>query len=163
MAAARGRPTVLTPEITAAVCALVEETACSVYTAAVSLGIPWQYLYRWEQWGREGKQPFAEFCANVMQARAKAELELVRELRALAKTGESSRGLEWLLERRYPADYGNHIKVEQSIETLTDDELQAERALLRSRALDAPGSGGRAAPALPEAFEPDDESDELSG
>ena len=148
MARPAHRPTKLTPALSDQICAIIRETACSFYTAGLSLGIEWRNLYRWEDWGRDGKQPYADFCQNVMRARAEAELSIVRDLRALARVGESTNGLQWLLDRRYPADYGQKVKIEQQISELTDDQLQAERETLRLRAFADAGCGGDETPVL---------------
>jgi hypothetical protein len=97
-----------------------------------------------------------------MRARAEAELELVRDLRSLAKRGEITTGLQWLLERRYPAEYGQRYKFEAAVEGLTDDELEQERAVLRSRALGPAGSGSGETP-VSEPIDAEFRSDALPG
>lgn len=136
-----GRPTEWTKQIETEVCDLIRETACSFYTAGLSLGIEWRNLYRWEEWGREGREPYASFCQNVMRARAEAEIAFVRQIVAGVASGANVQPLQWLLDRRYPVDYGTRIKLEQQLSSLSDDEIQAEREALRSRALDSPRSG----------------------
>lgn len=141
-----GRPTDLTPELSAALCAVIRETACSVYTAALAAGVEWRTVYRWEQWGREGKQPFVEFCQAVMQARAEAELDLVRGFKKADREGlRSTQYFPFMLERRYPNEYGNRVKIEQQLTELSDADLQTELARVRSRVALTAGEGGGAA------------------
>lgn len=137
-----GRPTGLTPEVSAAICAAIRETACSVYTAALAAGVDWSMVYRWERWGREGKQPFAQFCQAVMRARAEAELDLVRGFKKADREGlRSTQYYPFMLERRYPNDYGNRIKIEQQLAELSDADLQTELARVRSRVALTAGEG----------------------
>ncbi len=140
-----GRPTLLTEELQQAVCSLIEETACTVYTACLSLGIPWRTVYFWEQWGREGRQPYERFAQAVMQARARCELGLVREFKQHDQNSQrSTQYYPFILERRFAGDYGNRGKVEDEVRQLPDTDLQTELEAVRSRvALDS-GAGGRA-------------------
>ena len=146
-----GRPSsALTPKIQREICRLIEETACSVYTVALSLDLDWQTIYRWEQWGREGKQPYDAFCAAVMRARAKAEISLVRGLKNAAE-GENDTGVRansWLLERRFPHDYGQRLKLEEQLATLSEAEIDSALTAARSRADTALGGGEGEASAL---------------
>lgn len=137
-----GRPTKLTPELSEKICALIEETACSVYTAALSLGVPWNVIYYWERWGREGKQPYERFTQAVIQARAKAELDHVREFKEADRSRErSTQYYPFMLERRFPGDYGNRIKVEQQLAEMPDADLQSSVEALRLRVAVADGAG----------------------
>jgi len=129
-----GRPTKLTPELQQQICALIEETACSVYTAALSLGVAWPTIYFWERWGQEGKQPYVGFAQAVAQARAKSELEHVREFKKADRQGlRSTQYFPFILERRFANDYGNRIKVEQQLAEMPDADLQGSITTLRSR------------------------------
>lgn len=140
-----GRPTDLTPEISAAICDTIRETACSVYTAALAVGVSWSVVYYWERWGREGKQPYAQFAQAVMQARAEAEVSLVREFKRADREGlRSTQYYPFMLERRYPNEYGNRIKIEQQLAELSDADLQAELARVRSRVALTAGAGSGA-------------------
>lgn len=144
-----GRPTKLTPELQERICALIEETACSVYTAALSLGVPWPTIYFWERWGQEGKQPYLGFAQAVMQARAKSELDHVREFKKADRQGlRSTQYFPFILERRFANDYGNRIKVTEQLAEMSDADLQGSIQAIRSRVAVADGEGGGETPAL---------------
>ena len=146
-----GRKPTLTPAVVDEICTLIEETACTVYTAAMALGVPWQTVYQWERYGRAGKPPYAQFAEAVMQARAKAEVALVREFKQVDADPDRRRSPTFhpfMLERRFVESYGNRIRIEQQLAELADADLEAELAAVRSRmALDA--GAGEGAPALP--------------
>jgi hypothetical protein len=147
----RGRPpSALTPKIQREICKLIEETACSVYTVALSLDLEWTTIYRWEQWGREGKAPYDEFCTAVMRARAKAEIGLVRGVKEAAGMGNDTavRANSWLLERRFPHDYGQRVKLEEQLAQLSETEVDESLAAARTRAGAALGGGEGEAAAL---------------
>jgi len=153
-----GQRSTLTDELCAAICALIEETACSLYTAGLSLGISWSTLYFWERWGREGKEPYQRFTQAVMEARARAELTHVREFKEADRDRQrSTQYYPFILERRFANDYGNRIKIEEAVGELSDAELEAQLAATRSRVSLDPGGRGAETPALPAADESDAE------
>jgi hypothetical protein len=146
-----GRPTKLTPELQDKICALIEETACSVYTAALSLGVQWKLVYYWEKMGRLGNQPYERFLDAVIQARAKSELNHVKEFKQADSLNQrSTQYYPFMLERRFPGDYGNRIKVEQQLAEMSDADLQGSLEAVRLRVAVAVGEGGGETPALPE-------------
>lgn len=121
-----GRPTLLTDRLQRKVCALIEETACSLYTAGLSLDVDPVNLYNWEQWGRAGRQPYRTFLERVMQARAKAELRLLRAYNTdceRGREGTNGRGQAWLLERRFPEEYDNRFKFDKQLAELSPEQL----------------------------------------
>jgi transposase len=146
-----GRPTKLTPELQDKICALIEETACSVYTAALSLGVPWRNVYFWEHWGREGRQPYERFTQAVMEARAKSELNHVKEFKQADSLNQrSTQYYPFMLERRFANDYGNRIKVTEQLAEMSDADLQGSLEAVRLRVAVTVGEGA-GTPALAEA------------
>lgn len=146
-----GRPTKLTPELQDRICSLIEETACSVYTACISEGIAWNTVYFWEQWGREGRQPYKAFTEAVMQARARSELNHVREFKQADSLNQrATQYFPFMLERRFANDYGNRIKVTEQLAEMSDADLQGSLEAVRLRVAVAVGEGGGETPALPE-------------
>lgn len=144
-----GRPTELNAELAEQIANTIVDTACSFYTAALAAGVHWRTAWRWENWGRDGKQPFAEFCALVMQARALAEIGLLERMRQQWDDGRDGRGVLALLSVRYPEDYGQRIKWEPVLAALSDAEI--DDALAAADTADAGTvEGGEGAPALPE-------------
>lgn len=77
-----GRPSKLEldPEITARIVANVEAGNYLV-VAAQAEGIDRSTLKRWQQWGRDGREPYVEFCAALARARSKGEMVAVARVR----------------------------------------------------------------------------------
>lgn len=145
-----GRPSKLTPELQERICSVIEETACSVYTACIAEGIAWNTVYFWEQWGREGRQPYKAFAEAVMQARARAEIAHVREFKqADSQNQRSTQYYPFILERRFANDYGNRIKVTEQLAEMSDADLQGSLEAVRLRVAVTDGGGVGEAPALP--------------
>ena len=114
-----GRPTTCTPEVTQRIAALIREGIFEE-TAAQACGVSKATFYEWQARGNgtDKSRPsapeyeaFAEACA---EARALAEIDKVREVRAAGKpaevdpeTGKPKHGggdwkaTAWLLERRF--------------------------------------------------------------
>lgn len=108
-----GRPlgsSLLNPELEAAIC------------RDLALGIPLKYaaeangtaemtVHHWLEKGAAGIEPYAHFREAVTRARAIAVTMLVRKVLA----GENgSAQAAWMLERRYPKDFGQRQHLELS-------------------------------------------------
>lgn len=127
-----GRPTKLTPELQAKVVKLVR-AGNYAETAALSVGIT---VATWTSWcarGREGEEPYAEFLAAIMRARAEAEIALLRRVEEGDPQGTgfgTGRAALTILERTRPKRFAAHVRVHQ--EELANRFLDiAERALPR--------------------------------
>lgn len=108
-----GRPTKLTPELTEQICNDLREGAY-VETAAEAAGITQTSLYRWLDWGAQGKEPYAAFCESVVRARADGELALLRAVRAGDERGQSfgqARAAAFVLERTRPNRYAQRVNM----------------------------------------------------
>lgn len=109
-ASKRGRPTRLTPNLEAEIIATVE-LGVPMRTAALKAGVPEGTFDSWQRQGRQGRQPYSHFCMGLTRARATAAVNL--HIRALSG-GPGSSAAMWLLERRYPDDYGSRQKLDVS-------------------------------------------------
>lgn len=98
----RGRPTLCTPEITAAIAALVEE-GVAFKTACETQALSEQDGYNWLKWGEEGREPYAAFFLALTCGRAWGEVALHRKV---VKGGPGSGMVAWMLERRFREHYG---------------------------------------------------------
>jgi hypothetical protein len=83
-----GRPTDLTPEVAAQICAdvaqgLPKEKVCW------AAGVSEQTLYRWIEWGTadDAKEPYRSFCEALKKAEAEATRYFYKEIKD-AKAGE---------------------------------------------------------------------------
>lgn len=118
---ATGRPTKLTPEVHAAIVALVEQGNYPE-TAAQCEGISRTAFYEWMERGRRGEAPFADFADAVTRARAKAERSALDTIRAgFADEQRGAERAQWFLERTAADRFGRRDKV--VVENTVRDEL----------------------------------------
>jgi len=120
-----GRPTRLTPEVQVAVLSALRAGATRT-SAAEAAGIGRATLLEWlargegRDPGREGGGAFADFAAEVRRVEGELQAALVRDVRARAEgTGRSGwRAAAWLLERRFPRQWGqkSRAKVDPTTE-----------------------------------------------
>ena len=110
------RPTKLTPRVQKTVCAGIA-VGLTFKLASERAGITDRSRIGWEKRGREEmerianggrarkeEEPFLSFFQSVTRARAKSAYVLTAVIRAAAPT--EWRAAAWLLERRFPEDYG---------------------------------------------------------
>lgn len=74
--------------------------------AADHAGISVRTLYSWMAWGREGAPTYAELLAEMEAAQAGGALQCLAVIREVAVKGKQWQAAAWLLERRYPSQYG---------------------------------------------------------
>ena len=104
-----GRPTKLTPE--------VQETIVDGINAGLTFrltcaraGVNPATFYRWLEKGEAAQTGvYREFCDTASRARADAALRLVSQITLQAPT--DWRAAAFLLERRFPDDYGKRTEV----------------------------------------------------
>ncbi len=99
-----GRPTDCTPEVIARVAEGVR-LGMPFAHAARRAGIGESTFYQWKQRGDAGEQPFAEFLEAVESAKAECEAKQLQRIQRAARKG-NWQASAWLLERRYPDEYG---------------------------------------------------------
>ncbi len=124
MAHAGGRPSKLTHALTQELAALVREV---IYwePAADALSIDRSTVWRWLKRGeREAAGPYYEFCNAVKKARALAEIDLLRAIRA-GEDGWQSRA--WIAERAFSERWGRKERV---------DVIQTVRVMAQHAGLD---------------------------
>lgn len=105
-----GTPERLTPELQAALFANIG-LGLTLRCSAEDAGISIKTLEAWDRKGREGIAPYAEFHRALTRARASGQKSL--HVRALGGGAGSSAAM-WLLERRFPEEYGSKAKLELS-------------------------------------------------
>ncbi len=118
------------------------ERGCYLEPACLQVGITIDTLDNWRAWGRDGREPYATFLTAFSEARAKAENEMVEEIRQ-GDTNWQSRA--WLLERTRPERYRLRQTTElagvpgQPIEVIAptpDDRREVAEILAASGAID---------------------------
>ncbi len=108
-----GRPTKLTPAVSAAICESVRGGAW-IETAASAAGVGDSTVRGWvrraEDYPRDCGPELLAFLAAYKKARADAELEAISVIRgAMPKTWQAA---AWYLERSYPERWGRQQRVE---------------------------------------------------
>lgn len=124
-----GRPTLLTPELQDAICAAIRRGMYAVRACAL-VGVSKTSFYAWKTRGDAGEEPYADFLAAVTQAEAEfqeASLEciaaaakpLVAEDGKLVAAGDW-RALSWVMERRFPDDYGKRVRQDVTVQAVPE-------------------------------------------
>lgn len=120
-----GRPSKLTPELTAELIGLLSEGK-PIEPSCRKVGIDDTTFRLWRSKARQGEERYQEFFALVTRARAEGELGLWD----IAKAGDlegSANGqakcAQWLLERTFGNRYAQrlNVKLEEGLETLLAD------------------------------------------
>ena len=97
----------LTPEIHAKIVRIVAAGGFKSHAAA-SCRVDAKTLERCISWGREGREPFAAFVADLDAAQADDAIELEKTIRAHG--ADDWKAPAWLLERKFPKLYGDRGK-----------------------------------------------------
>lgn len=104
-----GRPTKCTPKAIARI-AKVLALGGTINSACRAGGIDTASYYSWLRRGEEGEEPFVGFLHAVKESQA------VAEHKALSVINEAMldqwQAAAWLLERRYPDDYGRRQRMD---------------------------------------------------
>ena len=100
-----GRPTLLTPELSARICELIQE-GNPPETAAESVGISRKTIWNWLLRGEEDDGIYADFLQSVRKARAFAAIRMNRLLldgisQTAAERNDTRCALEWLKRREH--------------------------------------------------------------
>lgn len=74
---------------------------------AGAAGIHHTTLLKWRTKGEDGEEPYAALVADVEKAEAESIHDLLSRIEAAAT--ETWQAAAWLLERRYPREYGRRI------------------------------------------------------
>ena len=116
------RPSKLTSEVEARIVEAVELGA-TWERAADAAGIGASTLREWRQRGEAGEAPFSAFLAALKRAEGDGVARALRTIRQASESG-TWQAAAWLLERRYPADYGRRTEV--AVDTRQPDAALVE-------------------------------------
>ena len=104
-----GRPTKLTPDVQEAIVDGIN-AGLTYRMSCARAGVTHATFYRWLEKGETAKSgAFREFCDTVSRAKADSALRLVSQITLQAPT--DWRAAAFLLERRFPDDYGKRTEV----------------------------------------------------
>lgn len=118
------RPTSLTPEVQATICAAIERGHYREVAASLA-GVTYRTLRNWEQRGETGEAPYAEFFHSLKNAEAIAEDNLLKQIANAAPSMGKEQGADlwqaraWIMERRWPSRWSGRVRV------TVNDELAA--------------------------------------
>ena len=160
MSKPRGRPFKLNAELVDRVAASIE-LGMTWARAAEASGVGLSTLHEWRARGEAGEALFVDLVERLKKAEANGIARALESIRS-ASEGGAWQASAWILERRYPADYGRRSEVsvrasEAQAATATSDAaivaaLRPFAPLLRSAiaqpkgpapACHAPDGGGR--------------------
>jgi len=127
-----GRPTKLTPDVQAAIVALVE-VGNYVETAVLASGVTSRTYYNWLERGEADEEPYAEFFRTIKEAEHKAEKDALATAKAGATGGVASPGPHWtstmtFLERRFPTKWGKRDPDHGLKTKLLEQEVERSKA-----------------------------------
>jgi transposase len=137
-----GRKSKLTEELTQVICENIE-LGLSYNLTCQAAGITFETFNDWMKSGAAGKEKkFCDFHNAVRASEATCAKNCLTRIRAAAERGSLASDL-WLLERRYPADYGrkDHLNMKSQTEALNlnvdipENALEARRSALLARIL----------------------------
>jgi len=91
----------------------------SYAATAGAIGITPESFNNWMNWGREGiKDPiFSRFYATVREAESKLMFDCLTKLKQVNDTAMNPQSIQWLLERRFPQDFGKRNALEVNAKT----------------------------------------------
>ena len=128
------RITECTPEITEAACIVLRRGGYR-NAAALSVGIDGTTFSHWMRQGKEGREPYCTFSLAIKKAEREAEVALVERIRSAAESDDKLwTAAAWLLERRNPARWGRHdrVNVDAKVQDVTNEDPAARLARLKS-------------------------------
>ena len=114
-----GRPTKCTPKVIARV-ARILALGGTINSACRAGGIDPVSYYKWIKRGEAGEEPFVNFLHAIKESQAVAEEKALRVIDEAML--DSWQAAAWLLERRYPNDWGRR----QRMDIGTDKEQPME-------------------------------------
>lgn len=105
----QGRPTSLTPQTQTVITEALTK-GMTLKRALEVAGIAESTYWAWQRRAREGEEPFCSFAEAVTHARAKCQEELLDLIQIAAIEPKNWRAAAWILERRYPDEWGETVK-----------------------------------------------------
>lgn len=114
--AKRGRPSDLTPERTRTICEALEQ-GLSDGLAAQLAGVAPSTLAGWKKRGADPQEvDYVEFLTAYKKAEAKFAQAHLCLIAAAATDPKNWTASAWLLERRFPDDFGRRERVEATVD-----------------------------------------------
>lgn len=95
------------------------ELGMSYAATAGAVNITPETFNNWMNWGKAGKKDplYSRFYAAVRESEGKLMYDCLTKLRKAADTGNAE-SIRWLLERRFPADFGKRSALDVSAQNI---------------------------------------------
>lgn len=129
------RPTKLTDAVQQDLVYALGEGAAIAHACDYA-GIHPDTYYDWLRRGEAGEEGFSEFSESVTRARGRGVLRHLRTITRASEAG-SWQAAGWVLQHRYPAEYGAKLKISgdadsplRVLHALPQDQLEARIARL---------------------------------
>lgn len=121
--ASKGRPTKLTPDMQKRICEAIK-LGMSRERAAWFCGIDRVTLQRWLK-AAEGRASgkYVDFCNSLKKAEADAIAVNLKNLHTAAQNG-AWQASAWMLERRYPQEYGRNVNITDDASKRVADAIE---------------------------------------
>lgn len=97
-----------------------------VTTVCQSVGIHRSTYYAWKKKGEKGIEPYKTFYDRVMEAEAKAEMDILNVIYTSAIDQGNWVSSAWILERKYPNRFGK--REQMALQTDNEFELKISSA-----------------------------------
>lgn len=116
------------------------ETGMTIKNAALAAGIDESTFYKWMNRGENATSgQYFQFVKYIKESKAKSEKKHVDNIKKAANDG-AWQASAWILERRFPEDWGRidrlslsgHIKTEEEPGVLDDDIIEARNTYLKA-------------------------------
>ena len=124
-----GRPPKITATLIEEICDLVIQ-GMSIAKAAERRKVSESTIFRWLAKGKEENAPalYKKLVESMDQAIEMSKWELLQVLRQATLGGKNWRASAWLLERRYPDEYGKATR--NSCKCNSNDDVPAELSIV---------------------------------
>jgi transposase len=127
-----GRPPKLTPEMIEQICDLLIQGS-PIAGAAMLTGISESTIYRWLKIGKsEGADSiYIELVARVGEAIESSKFELLQRMRIAGSKPEHWRATAWMLERRFPEEFGKNVISQNGGQSVKSDSSPSGLAVVK--------------------------------
>ena len=82
-----------------------------VKDACIYAGIDESTFYRWRQKAESGEETYVELFDEIAQIEAEFKVDTVKKIKDIGEEDRNPRALQWILEKRYPEQFGDTSKL----------------------------------------------------
>ena len=92
------------------------EQGSYVKDACIYAGIDESTFYRWRQKAESGEETYVELFDEIAQIEAEFKVDTVKKIKDIGEEDRNPRALQWILEKKYPEQFGDTSKLVISTE-----------------------------------------------